>query len=323
MRAVVVALGKVGLPLAAQLASAGHEVTGCDIDPRVVDLVNRGLAPFPGEEGLEEALGEAVRGGRLRATADTTAAVAEGPDLVVAVPPLYVDADAQPDWGALDAVVAAHRRRPAGGHDGRDRDDRARRDDAQPHRPRARGRLGPACGGGLLGRLQPRARVQRAGAARPRDVPQARRRAQRARRGARRRPVRGVPRRRRLADGLRRGGRAGEARRDDLPRPQHRLRQRARPARGRARPRRRPRHRGVELAAVQPHPPPRRRGRRALHPRVPALLPRGRPRRAAAGGGARGQRGDARLRRRAARGRAGRRRGRSRAHPRRRRTAAG
>ena len=106
MKAVVVALGKVGLPLAAQLASAGHEVTGCDIDPRVVDLVNRGLAPFPGEEGLEEALGDAVRGGRLRATADTTAAVAEGPELVVAVPPLFVDADAQPDWAVLDAVVA-------------------------------------------------------------------------------------------------------------------------------------------------------------------------------------------------------------------------
>jgi UDP-N-acetyl-D-mannosaminuronic acid dehydrogenase len=106
MRAVVVALGKVGLPLAAQLASAGHEVTGCDVDPRVVELVNAGRAPFPGEAGLEEALGAAVGGGRLRATTDTVAAVAEGPELVVAVPPLYVDADAQPDWAVLDAVVA-------------------------------------------------------------------------------------------------------------------------------------------------------------------------------------------------------------------------
>jgi UDP-N-acetyl-D-glucosamine dehydrogenase len=32
--------------------------------------------------------------------------VAEGPDLVVAVPPLVVDASARPDWGILDAVVA-------------------------------------------------------------------------------------------------------------------------------------------------------------------------------------------------------------------------
>ena len=37
MRAVVVALGKIGLPLAAQIARAGHEVVGCDIDERVVD----------------------------------------------------------------------------------------------------------------------------------------------------------------------------------------------------------------------------------------------------------------------------------------------
>jgi UDP-N-acetyl-D-glucosamine dehydrogenase len=107
MKAVVVALGKVGLPLAAQLASAGHEVTGCDIDQRVVEMVNAGRAPFPGEEGLDEALAAAVAGGRLSATRDTTAAVAQGPELVVAVPPLYVDEEAQPDWRALDAVVAS------------------------------------------------------------------------------------------------------------------------------------------------------------------------------------------------------------------------
>ena len=43
----------------------------------------------------------------MRATTDTTAAVAEGPDLVVAVPPLYVDAQAQPDWRNIDAVCDA------------------------------------------------------------------------------------------------------------------------------------------------------------------------------------------------------------------------
>jgi UDP-N-acetyl-D-glucosamine dehydrogenase len=105
MRAVVVALGKVGLPLAAQIARAGHEVVGCDIDPRVCELVNAGRAPFPGEEGLAEALAELVGAGRLRARTDTTAAVAEGADLVVAVPPLVVDSDGRPDFAILDAVV--------------------------------------------------------------------------------------------------------------------------------------------------------------------------------------------------------------------------
>jgi nucleotide sugar dehydrogenase len=105
VRAVVVALGKIGLPLAAAIARAGHDVVGCDVDPRVVELVNGGRPPFPGEAGLEEVLVDVVGDGRLKATTDTAAAVAEGPDLVVAVPPLMVDAQAQPDWRILDAVL--------------------------------------------------------------------------------------------------------------------------------------------------------------------------------------------------------------------------
>ncbi len=106
MRAVVVALGKIGLPIAAQIARAGHDVVGCDVDARVVDQVNAAREPFPGEAGLQEALGEVVGAGRLRATTDTTAAVAEGADLVIAVPPLVVDAEARPDFTILDAVIA-------------------------------------------------------------------------------------------------------------------------------------------------------------------------------------------------------------------------
>ena len=34
----VVALGKIGLPLAATIADAGHRVRGADIDPTVVDV---------------------------------------------------------------------------------------------------------------------------------------------------------------------------------------------------------------------------------------------------------------------------------------------
>jgi UDP-N-acetyl-D-glucosamine dehydrogenase len=105
MRAVVVALGKIGLPLAAQIARAGHEVVGCDIDAGVVGLVNAATEPFPGEAGLGAALAELVPAGRLRATTDTTAAVGEGPELIVAVPPLFVDESARPDFGVLDSVL--------------------------------------------------------------------------------------------------------------------------------------------------------------------------------------------------------------------------
>jgi UDP-N-acetyl-D-glucosamine dehydrogenase len=105
VKAVVIALGKIGLPLAAQIALAGHEVVGADVDPRVVDAVNAAEPPFPGEAGLAEALHEVVGDGRLRAVRDATAAVAENADLVVAVPPLMVDEHARPDFRILDAVI--------------------------------------------------------------------------------------------------------------------------------------------------------------------------------------------------------------------------
>jgi UDP-N-acetyl-D-mannosaminuronic acid dehydrogenase len=122
MRVVVVALGKIGLPLAAHVARAGHTVVGCDVSAEVCELVNAAQAPFPGEAGLEEALAEVVGDGRLRAQADTAAAVAEGVDLVIAVPPLVVDANAQPDWRILDSVVTdvgrGLRAAAAAGHSG-------------------------------------------------------------------------------------------------------------------------------------------------------------------------------------------------------------
>jgi UDP-N-acetyl-D-mannosaminuronic acid dehydrogenase len=107
MRAVVVALGKMGLPIAVQIAGAGHQVVGCDVDEHAVALINAGTPPFPNEAELDERLAAVVGDGRLRAQTDTTAALSEGPDLVVVVPPLYVDEQARPAWHALDAAVAA------------------------------------------------------------------------------------------------------------------------------------------------------------------------------------------------------------------------
>ena len=83
VRAVVVALGKIGLPLAAQLARAGPRGRRLRRRPaRGRRSSTPARAPFPGEAGLDEALAEVVAAGRLRAQTDTAAAVAEGPDLV-------------------------------------------------------------------------------------------------------------------------------------------------------------------------------------------------------------------------------------------------
>ena len=49
MRIAVVALGKIGLPLAVQFASKGHEVIGVDVSKRRVELVNEAKEPFPSE----------------------------------------------------------------------------------------------------------------------------------------------------------------------------------------------------------------------------------------------------------------------------------
>lgn len=106
MQICVVALGKIGLPLAVQFADKGHTVVGADIDARVVDLVNRGEEPFPGEHQLAEKMSAAVADGRLRATTDTAAAVAES-EAVVLVVPLFVDADGVPDFRSMDAATRA------------------------------------------------------------------------------------------------------------------------------------------------------------------------------------------------------------------------
>jgi nucleotide sugar dehydrogenase len=106
MQVCVVALGKIGLPLAVQFASRGHRVIGADVDQRVVDLVSSGAEPFPGEGGLATALKEVTGSGLLTATTDTTAAVRES-DAVVLVVPLFVDADGVPDFAAMDAATGS------------------------------------------------------------------------------------------------------------------------------------------------------------------------------------------------------------------------
>lgn len=104
MRITVVGLGKIGLPLAVQFARSGSEVTGADVSSSVVEQVNAGLAPFPGEAHLAEYLADVVAAGTLSATTDTTLAVSTS-DVVVVVVPLFVDDEARPDFGWMDSAT--------------------------------------------------------------------------------------------------------------------------------------------------------------------------------------------------------------------------
>ncbi|HEX6919406.1 MAG TPA: nucleotide sugar dehydrogenase [Actinomycetes bacterium] len=105
MQITVVALGKIGLPLAVQFAGKGHTVIGADVNEQVVAQVNAGVEPFPGEAHLAERLRDAVEQGRLSATTDTADAVSRS-DAVVVVVPLFVDGDGLPDFEWMDSATA-------------------------------------------------------------------------------------------------------------------------------------------------------------------------------------------------------------------------
>lgn len=104
MQIAVVAMGKIGLPLAVQFAEKGHSVVGCDVNQQTVDLVNNGIEPFPGEAFLQDKLTKVVDAGYLTATTLTTEAVSIA-DAVVIVVPLFVDADGVPDFGWMDSAT--------------------------------------------------------------------------------------------------------------------------------------------------------------------------------------------------------------------------
>lgn len=74
MKLSVFGLGYVGCVSAACFAKEGHEVTGVDVNPTKVEIINDGRSPIV-EVGINELIGEMVAAGQLRATADTAEAV--------------------------------------------------------------------------------------------------------------------------------------------------------------------------------------------------------------------------------------------------------
>lgn len=107
MRIAVVALGKIGLPLAVQFAGSGHDVIGVDVNPDLVAQINAGREPFPGEAQLGERLNSVLAEGRLRATTDYAEAIPQA-DAVVVVVPLFVNEEtAEPEFGWMDEATTS------------------------------------------------------------------------------------------------------------------------------------------------------------------------------------------------------------------------
>lgn len=101
VRAGIVGLGYVGLPLAVEFARAGYTVVGIDLARGKVDAINEGRSYIPDVSTDDVAAG--VKAGRLRATTDF-AAVAELDTINICVPtPLRKTKD--PDMSYVISAV--------------------------------------------------------------------------------------------------------------------------------------------------------------------------------------------------------------------------
>jgi UDP-N-acetyl-D-mannosaminuronic acid dehydrogenase len=97
----VVGLGYIGLPTAVSLATGGLEVIGVDVNPDIVERVNRGETPFA-EPDLSVAVSGAVAMGRLHAQQDMPHADA----YVIAVPTPFTG-DHEADLSHITAAAEA------------------------------------------------------------------------------------------------------------------------------------------------------------------------------------------------------------------------
>jgi len=105
MKIAVVGLGHIGLPLAVQYASRGHDVLGIDIAPGIVDAINRGESPHRDEQALIERVPQLVADGRLRAATWADADGLRQAEVVVVIVPVVVDTDRQIDFAPIDAAT--------------------------------------------------------------------------------------------------------------------------------------------------------------------------------------------------------------------------
>ncbi|SFH52682.1 nucleotide sugar dehydrogenase [Priestia megaterium] len=100
----VIGLGKIGLTLAAVFANNGFNVFGADINPKVVDSVNKGKAHIENEPGLDQLVEKAHKNRKLSATLNTSKAVNQS-QVVVVIVPVLLDNKNMVDYGFIDSAV--------------------------------------------------------------------------------------------------------------------------------------------------------------------------------------------------------------------------
>ena len=101
MKACFMGLGYIGLPTAIIAAKHGVEITGVDINPKVVEMTNQGKLHII-EPGMEEMLQEVVRTGKLHASVSP-----EVCDAYFMVVPTPFKGDHEPDVSYVEAATRA------------------------------------------------------------------------------------------------------------------------------------------------------------------------------------------------------------------------
>ncbi|HSS20827.1 MAG TPA: UDP-glucose/GDP-mannose dehydrogenase family protein [Pyrinomonadaceae bacterium] len=84
MKLSVFGIGYVGCVSAACFARAGHDVTGVDLNPTKVEIINSGKSPIV-EAGIDELIAEMVAAGQLRATTSPAEAIGNSEASLVCV----------------------------------------------------------------------------------------------------------------------------------------------------------------------------------------------------------------------------------------------
>ena len=101
----VVGLGKIGLPLALQIASKGFSVVGIDINQETVNSINNAIEPFPNEPKMKRFLEICIENQRFKATCDFESGISIS-EVVIIVVPLIVNESKEPDFSSIDSATS-------------------------------------------------------------------------------------------------------------------------------------------------------------------------------------------------------------------------
>lgn len=100
----MIGLGKIGLPLAVQIASKNFQVVGLEINSNLIKEINLGVCPYPEESELGEKLATVIQNQHLIATNNLEFAVRDS-DVILFAIPLLTNVLDEPDFENYDHLI--------------------------------------------------------------------------------------------------------------------------------------------------------------------------------------------------------------------------